>query len=133
MDLEQETIAARASAPGKAGIGSIRVSGPKVTQIATSLMGLLPEPRVATTRLLKDASGDTIDQAVALFFKGPNSYTGEDTLELHCHGSPVVLDQVLSRLLDLGARVAKPGEFTERAFLNGRMDLAQADDGLMES
>lgn len=127
MDPEQETIAARASAPGMAGIGSIRVSGPKVTQIANALMGLLPKPRVATTRLLKDASGETIDQAVALFFEGPNSYTGEDTLELHCHGSPVVLDQVLSRLLDLGARVAKPGEFTERAFLNGRMDLAQAE------
>ena len=127
MDRTEETIAAQASAPGVGGIGIVRVSGPQVAEISQALFGLLPDPRVATTRILKDANGCPIDQAVAVFFKGPHSYTGQDTLELHCHGSPIVLDQVLERLLDLGVRIAKPGEFTERAFLNGRMDLAQAE------
>ena len=127
MDRTEETIAAQASAPGVGGIGIVRVSGPQVGEISQALFGLLPDPRVATTRILKDANGCPIDQAVAVFFKGPHSYTGQDTLELHCHGSPIVLDQVLERLLDLGVRIAKPGEFTERAFLNGRMDLAQAE------
>jgi len=127
MDRTEETIAAQASAPGVGGIGIVRVSGPQVGEISRALLGKLPDPRFATTRILKDANGCPIDQAVAVFFQGPHSYTGQDTLELHCHGSPIVLDQVLERLLDLGVRLAKPGEFTERAFLNGRMDLAQAE------
>ena len=118
---------ARASAPGLGGVGVIRISGSDTKAIATALLGKIPENRFATKSSFIDESGNPLDHGLALFFLGPASYTGEDTLELHCHGSPVVLDQVLKRVLRLGAGLARPGEFTERAFLNGKLDLAQAE------
>ena len=121
------TIVARASAPGLGGVGVIRISGSDTKAIATALLGKIPENRFATKSSFFDDSGNALDHGLALFFLGPASYTGEDTLELHCHGSPVVLDQVLKRVLRLGAELARPGEFTERAFLNGKLDLAQAE------
>ena len=121
------TIVARASAPGLGGVGVIRISGSDTKAIATALLGKIPENRFATNSAFTDESGNPLDHGLALFFLGPASYTGEDTLELHCHGSPVVLDQVLKRVLRLGAGLARPGEFTERAFLNGKLDLAQAE------
>ena len=121
------TIVARASAPGLGGVGVIRISGSDTKAIATALLGKIPENRFATKSSFIDESGNPLDHGLALFFLGPASYTGEDTLELHCHGSPVVLDQVLKRVLRLGAGLARPGEFTERAFLNGKLDLAQAE------
>ena len=121
------TIVARASAPGLGGVGVIRISGSDTKAIATALLGKIPENRLATKSSFIDESGNALDHGLALFFLGPASYTGEDTLELHCHGSPVVLDQVLKRVLRLGAELARPGEFTERAFLNGKLDLAQAE------
>ncbi|XXK28218.1 tRNA uridine-5-carboxymethylaminomethyl(34) synthesis GTPase MnmE [Arenicellales bacterium nBUS_45] len=121
------TIVARASAPGLGGVGVIRISGSDTKAIATALLGKIPENRFATKSSFFDDSGNALDHGLALFFLGPASYTGEDTLELHCHGSPVVLDQVLKRVLELGAELARPGEFTERAFLNGKLDLAQAE------
>ena len=121
------TIVARASSPGLGGVGVIRISGSDTKAIATALLGKIPENRFATKSSFIDESGNPLDHGLALFFLGPASYTGEDTLELHCHGSPVVLDQVLKRVLRLGAGLARPGEFTERAFLNGKLDLAQAE------
>ena len=121
------TSVARASAPGLGGLGVIRISGSDTKAIATALLGKIPENRLATKSSFIDESGNALDHGLALFFLGPASYTGEDTLELHCHGSPVVLDQVLKRVLRLGAELARPGEFTERAFLNGKLDLAQAE------
>jgi tRNA modification GTPase len=121
------TIVARARAPGLGGVGVIRISGSDTKAIATALLGKIPENRFATKSSFIDESGNALDHGLALFFLGPASYTGEDTLELHCHGSPVVLDQVLKRVLRLGAELARPGEFTERAFLNGKLDLAQAE------
>ena len=121
------TIVARASAPGLGGVGVIRISGSDTKAIATALLGKIPENRFATKSSFFDDSGNALDHGLALFFLGPASYTGEDTLELHCHGSPVVLDQVVKRVLELGAELARPGEFTERAFLNGKLDLAQAE------
>ena len=121
------TIVARASAPGLGGVGVIRISGSDTKAIATALLGKIPENRFATKSSFFDDSDNALDHGLALFFLGPASYTGEDTLELHCHGSPVVLDQVLKRVLELGAELARPGEFTERAFLNGKLDLAQAE------
>ncbi|MDA8420741.1 MAG: tRNA uridine-5-carboxymethylaminomethyl(34) synthesis GTPase MnmE [Pseudomonadota bacterium] len=122
-----DTIAAVATATGRGGIGVVRVSGPASTRIATELLGSIPRPRHASLRSFRDAAGQAIDEGIALFFPGPDSFTGEDVLELQGHGSPVVLDLLLARLLELGARHARPGEFSERAFLNGRMDLAQAE------
>ena len=123
----RDTIAAAATPPGRGGIGIVRISGPGVRRIAESLLGKLPRPRLATIADFVDAADQRIDQGLALFFPGPHSFTGEDVLELHGHGGPVVLDMILSRTLELGARLAGPGEFSERAFLNGKLDLAQAE------
>ena len=123
----EDTIAAVATAPGRGGIGIVRVSGPDVTSIAAAVTGRLPEPRYATYSRFKDANGDTIDEGIALYFKGPDSFTGEDVLELQGHGGPVVLDMLLNRILELGVRIAEPGEFSQRAFLNDKIDLAQAE------
>jgi len=125
--LAPETIAAVATAPGRAGIGIVRVSGPAVAAIARSLAGGLPPARRAVLREFRDAGGETIDHGLVLHFPAPGSFTGEDVLELHGHGGPVVLDRLLGRVLALGARLARPGEFSERAFLNGRIDLVQAE------
>jgi tRNA modification GTPase len=122
-----DTIAAVATAPGRAGIGVIRVSGPAVRAIIAGILACVPKPRAATLCDFRDASGGTLDRGLALFFPAPHSYTGEDVLELHGHGGPAVLRLVLRRCLDLGARPAQPGEFTRRAFLNDKLDLAQAE------
>ena len=122
-----DTIAAVATAPGRAGIGVIRVSGPAVRAVIAGILDHLPVPRAATLSDFRDANGDTLDRGLALFFPAPHSYTGEDVLELHGHGGPAVLQLILHRCLDLGARPAQPGEFTCRAFLNDKLDLAQAE------
>ncbi|MGC9456619.1 MAG: tRNA uridine-5-carboxymethylaminomethyl(34) synthesis GTPase MnmE [Halothiobacillaceae bacterium] len=123
----QETIAAIATAPGRGGVGIVRVSGAAVPEIARSVLGLLPRPRHAWYGRFRDDQGEVLDDGIALYFPGPHSYTGEDTLELQGHGGPVILDAVLQSVLSLGARMARPGEFTERAFINDRLDLAQAE------
>jgi tRNA modification GTPase len=120
-------IAAVATAPGRAGIGVVRVSGRGVREIAAALLGAVPAPRHATLADFRDAHGFLIDQGIALFFPAPASYTGEDVLELQGHGGPVVMALLLRRCVELGARHAEPGEFTRRAFLNDRLDLAQAE------
>jgi tRNA modification GTPase len=122
-----DTIAAIASAPGRGAVGVIRVSGPEVPQIAESLLGGLPAPRHARLADFRDAEGQSIDHGLALYFPAPASFTGEHVLELQGHGGAVVLDSLLQRLLELGCRLARAGEFSERAFLNGKMDIAQAE------
>ena len=122
-----ETIAAVATPAGRGGIGVVRVSGPRVPAIARKVTGGLPEPRRARHCLFRDAQGERVDEGMALYFQAPHSYTGEDVLELQGHGGPVVMHAVLGAVLDAGARLAGPGEFTQRAFLNGKLDLAQAE------
>jgi tRNA modification GTPase len=122
-----DTIAAIATAQGYAGIGVVRVSGARLSRLAVELLGKLPEPRRATRAGFRDAAGGAIDDGIALYFPAPHSYTGEDVLELQGHGGPVVLQLLLRRCFELGARLAEPGEFTRRAFLNDRLDLAQAE------
>jgi len=122
-----DTIAAVATAPGRGGIGIVRVSGRGSRSIAEALLGRVPEPRVAELNCFLDATGEPIDEGLALFFPAPASFTGEDVLELQGHGGPVVMDLLLRRVLELGARAAEPGEFTQRAFLNDKLDLAQAE------
>jgi len=124
---EVDTICAVATAPGAAGVGIVRVSGPRVRQIARDLLGKLPLARLATLATIKDEVGESIDTGIALFFPAPNSYTGEDVLELQGHGGPFILQSVVERVLQLGARGARPGEFSERAFLNDKIDLVQAE------
>jgi tRNA modification GTPase len=121
------TIAAIATPPGRGGIGVLRVSGPACADVARGVLGRVPAARVAGLHRFVDARGETIDAGLALFFPAPHSYTGEDVLELQGHGGPVVMDLLLARVLELGARPARPGEFTERAFLNDKIDLAQAE------
>lgn len=121
------TIAALATPPGLGGVAVLRISGPTVPAIARSILGGVPQPRYATWRKFLDADGRLIDHGLALFFPAPHSFTGEDVLELHAHGAPVVVDLLLKCALALGARLARPGEFSERAFLNGKIDLAQAE------
>jgi len=124
---DKDTIAAIATAAGRSGIGVVRVSGPRLERIINAIIGRPLAPRLAALADFLDARGEVIDQGLALFFPAPNSYTGEDVLELHGHGGPVVLRELLKRCLELGARTARPGEFTERAFLNDKLDLAQAE------
>ena len=126
-DSSRDTIAAVATPPGRGGIGVVRISGPQAPQIAERVMGSVPPARAATLARFKDASGAAIDEGIALFFPAPHSYTGEAVLELHGHGGPVVMGMLLTACLDAGARLAEPGEFTRRAFLEGRLDLAQAE------
>ncbi len=125
--LTTDTIAALATAPGKSGICVVRVSGPEAASIATSILTFTPRPRTAHLSQFKDACDDTIDEGIALFFKGPASFTGEDVLELQGHGGLSVQKLILDRVLSLGARLANPGEFSERAFLNNKIDLVQAE------
>ena len=122
-----DTIAAIATAPGRGGIGVVRISGRNLARLAETLCGKCPAPRLASVAAFRAADGSAIDSGLLLYFPGPNSFTGEDVLELQGHGGPVVLQMLLSRCLDLGARLAEPGEFTRRAFLNGKLDLAQAE------
>jgi tRNA modification GTPase len=127
MTGTSDTIAAIATPPGRGGIGIVRVSGPKAADIAAEMGGTVPEPRRIALRTFRDEDGAVLDTGLMLFFAAPHSFTGEDVLELHGHGGTVVLDLVLQRVLDLGARLARPGEFSERAFLNDKLDLAQAE------
>jgi tRNA modification GTPase len=122
-----DTIVAIASAAGRGAVGVIRVSGPRVPQIAADILGSLPAPRRARLSSFLDAQGGSVDQGLALYFPAPASYTGEHVLELQGHGGALVVDMVLKRLLELGCRMARPGEFSERAFLNGKIDIAQAE------
>ncbi len=122
-----DTIVARASAPGRAGVAVIRVSGPAVPAIATALLGALPAPRYAQLADFADGGGEVIDNGLALYFPAPHSFTGEHVLELHTHGSPVVTEMLIERVCELGARPATAGEFSSRAFLNDKIDLAQAE------
>jgi len=122
-----DIIAAVATAQGRAGIGVVRVSGPGLAELARAILGRIPVPRQATRATFRDAGGHPIDDGIALYFPAPHSYTGEDVVELHGHGGPIVLRLVLERCVELGARLAEPGEFTRRAFLNDKLDLAQAE------
>ena len=125
--MNKGTIAAIATAPGRGGVGVIRISGSNLLPFAFALTGKTPRPRYATLADFKGADGSTIDTGLLLYFPNPQSFTGEDVLELQGHGGPVVMQMLLARCLDLGARLAEPGEFSRRAFLNGKMDLAQAE------
>ena len=122
-----DTIAAIATASGSGGIGVVRISGPVVPKIAGAILGHCPKPRFAAYLPFIDQDGQMIDQGIAIYYAAPNSYTGEDVLELQAHGGPALLQILLTRCLSLGARQAEPGEFTRRAYLNDKMDLAQAE------
>jgi tRNA modification GTPase len=124
---DSDVIAAIATAAGRAGIGIVRVSGKNLDALASGLLGRTPAARVATHSTFRSAGGEPLDSGIALFFPAPASYTGEDVLELQGHGGPVVLQLILRRCLELGARLAEPGEFSRRAYLNEKLDLAQAE------
>lgn len=127
MPPSADVIAAIATAQGRGGVGVVRISGRGLTALAHGVLGKLPAARHATYCDFLDEQGDTLDQGIALFFPAPHSFTGEDVIELQGHGGPAVLQLLLQRCLDLGARLAQPGEFTRRAFLNDKLDLAQAE------
>jgi len=127
MSTHIDTIAAIATPPGRGGVGIIRVSGPQTKQLSQAILKKVPKARYAYFSPFYDHNDEVMDEGLALWFPGPNSFTGEDVLELQGHGGPVVLDRILKRLLSLGARLARPGEFSERAFLNDKIDLTQAE------
>jgi tRNA modification GTPase len=127
MHTSNDTIAAIATAPGRGGVGIVRVSGPGAAKIASALTGHTLSPRHAHYLPFIDAQKREIDQGIALYFPGPHSFTGEDVLELQGHGGPVVMGLLLEAVKHHGARMARPGEFSERAFLNDKLDLAQAE------
>jgi tRNA modification GTPase len=122
-----DTIAAIATAPGRGGVGVVRISSANIAPFAQGLLGRLPEPRHATYSRFMAKDGTALDEGISLYFAAPHSFTGEHVLELQGHGGPVVLNLILQRCLELGARLASPGEFSRRAFLNGKLDLAQAE------
>lgn len=126
--FSNDTIVAQATPPGKGGVGIVRVSGPQVKAVAHHLLGHCPRPRYAEYTEFRSHDGSVLDQGIALFFQGPNSFTGEDVLELQGHGGPVVIDMLIREILSVPQlRMARPGEFSERAFLNDKLDLAQAE------
>lgn len=125
--IHQDTITAQATAPGRGGVGIIRVSGPDALAIAREVLRIDPKPRFAHYGPFYDGNGEVMDEGIALYFPNPNSFTGEDVIEFQGHGGPVILDMLLKRILSLGVRQANPGEFSERAFLNDKMDLTQAE------
>ena len=122
-----DTIAAIATPPGKGGIGVVRVSGPRASKVAQSLIGHIPKPRYAEYTPFSSKEGQVLDAGIALYFPSPNSFTGEDVFELQGHGGPVVMDMILAEIFSLGIRPANAGEFSERAFLNNKIDLLQAE------
>ena len=124
----KDTIVAQATPIGRGGVGILRVSGPLASKVAEAVLGKTLTPRMANYLPFKDNNGETLDQGIALFFKAPNSFTGEDVLELQGHGGQVILDILLKRILEVeGVRIARAGEFSEQAFLNDKLDLAQAE------
>ena len=127
MPRPTDTICAIATPPGTGGLGIVRLSGPKVPSIARRMLGTLPAPRHAHLGDFVDGGGETIDRGIALYFRAPASFTGEDVLELQGHGGVFILQRLVTRALELGARLAEPGEFSQRAFLNDKLDLAQAE------
>ena len=127
VNLQQDTIVARATPAGRGGVGIIRISGIAAGDIAVALLGRLPKPRYATYSGFRDTDGTSLDSGIALWFPGPHSFTGEDVLEIQGHGGSVVIDLLLERITALGARLAEPGEFSKRAFLNDKLDLTQAE------
>ena len=128
LAVQNDTIVAQATAPGKGGVGIIRVSGPDAKEVAQSILGKCPKPRYADYLSFKSLDGDVLDQGIALYFAGPNSFTGEDVLELQGHGGPVILDMLLQEISQIpNVRLAIAGEFSERAFLNDKIDLTQAE------
>ncbi|HEX7720345.1 MAG TPA: tRNA uridine-5-carboxymethylaminomethyl(34) synthesis GTPase MnmE [Woeseiaceae bacterium] len=122
-----DTIVAAATPPGSGGIAVVRISGPLVVDVALTMLGRLPEPRVATFGNFRDAGGALLDQGIALYFPAPQSFTGEAVLELHGHGGPIVVSGLIETAIKLGARRAEPGEFSKRAYLNDKLDLVQAE------
>ena len=122
-----ETIAAIATATGRGGVGIVRISGQNLAEFARQLCGNLPSPRMAALTSFRATDQSPIDSGLIFYFPAPHSFTGEDVIELHGHGGPIVLNLLLRRCLDLGARLAEPGEFTRRAYLNGKIDLTQAE------
>lgn len=122
-----DTISALATPPGRGGVGIVRISGPKARSIAEKMLGFAPRARHAHYGPIKSDAGQVLDEGIALFFPGPHSFTGEDVLELQGHGGPIIMDWLIEATLSLGARLARPGEFSERAFLNDKLDLAQAE------
>lgn len=127
MPRSTDTIAALATPAGTAAIAVVRISGPDTIRLATEIGRAAPLPRVARHGDYRDRAGAVLDDVVTTFFQGPRSYTGEDSLEISCHGNPFIVQQILEDLFQRGCRPAEPGEFTQRAFLNGRMDLSQAE------
>ena len=124
---DTDTIAAVATAPGRGGIGVVRISGKQLSAFAAAILGCAPQPRVARLCNFRNSQGEALDTGIALYFPAPHSFTGEDVLELQGHGGPAVLQLLLARCFELGARAAQPGEFTRRAYLNDQLDLAQAE------
>src|SRR5690606_24223578 len=126
---DTDTIVAIATAPGRGGVGIVRLSGPRALAVASALMPARRPltPRHAHFSSFRDLDGQLIDEGLVLYFPGPNSFTGEDVVELQGHGGPVLLDQLVQACISQGARQARPGEFSERAFLNDKLDLAQAE------
>src|SRR5690625_290688 len=127
MTGRDETICAVATPPGRGGVGIVRISGPAASTMAQTLLGSVPQPRHAHYVRFRAADGELLDEGLLLYFPGLASFTGEDVVELQGHGGPVVMDRLLRRVVELGARLARPGEFSERAFHNGKLDLAQAE------
>ncbi len=127
MKQTNDTIAAQATPPGRGGVGIVRISGPLSRECAEKILGHCPTPRQAEYQAFKNRIGEVLDEGIAIFFAAPNSFTGEDVLELQGHGGQVVMDRLLALAQQLGVRLARPGEFSERAFLNDKLDLAQAE------
>ena len=127
MKIDSDTIVAPATPPGTGGVAVVRVSGALTETIARTMLGSLPEPRTATYRSFRNAAGERVDAGIALYFPAPASFTGESVLELQGHGGPVLVSMLVDAVVELGARIAAPGEFSQRAFLNGKLDLVQAE------
>ena len=123
----EETVVAPATPSGRGGVSIVRISGPEASLIGVSLCGELPQPWSFKPCSILSVGGGVLDSGLVVFFGAPKSYTGEDVVEIHCHGNPLIVDSIVAEVVSLGARIAEPGEFTKRAFLNDKIDLAQAE------